>query len=144
MCACINASIHQLHLYMRRLFLYLHLHARRIFFPRVGRVNGWRSEKAYVIASIGKLFKANNAQARNYMSSATASGGVKSWYRAALWCWIIDEVYSISIVKKCTKLSWKSLCEHRFYKGVRIKLLYCTIKFSIKYIFSYFVYLKYN
>lgn len=82
-----NTSI-QLHVYIDTYIIYFHIftYTRDGFFPPVGRVNGRRNEKAYVIASIGKLFKANNAQTRNYMSSTNgaATAGIKSRCQAAL------------------------------------------------------------
>lgn len=44
------------------IYFYIFTYTRDGFFPPVCRVNGWCSEKVYATASIGKLFKANNAQ----------------------------------------------------------------------------------
>lgn len=76
-----NISI-QLHVYVHIYIIYFHIftYTRDGFFPPVGRANGRRNEKAYVTASIGKLFKASNAEAGNYTSSTNgaATAGIKS------------------------------------------------------------------
>lgn len=94
--ACVYTYVH-IRTYILHAYFHIFTYTCDGFFPPVGRVTGRRNEKAYVIASIGKLFKANNAQTRNYTSSTNgaATAGIKSWCQAALWCQIIDEIHGI-------------------------------------------------
>jgi len=104
---CANASI-QLHLGVYVYIIYFHIftYTRNGFFP-VGRVNGQRNEKAYVIVSIGKLFKANNAQVGNYTSSTNgaATAGILNHDARLLYDARLSMKFIVhAAIKKCMKL----------------------------------------